>query len=159
MTRFSPCPSCERHVRVGSPACPFCSSELSVELEEPIYRPTKRLGRAAMLAFRTLVIGAAGAGVGCGAATGLEPPGDAGGGTVLVDSGSPATDAGPPTFDAGFDAGTTDAGFDAGMTDPPPIPAYGGPTPTPFDAGPEDGGPDDAGMPVGNLYGAPPIPG
>lgn len=169
MNRLSPCPCCERHVRAGSPACPFCSCELAPGFEAPIYRPTQRLGRAAMLAFRTLVIGAAGATVGCGASTGLEPPDD-GGATMLVDSGTARSDAGLDAgvdagFDAGFDSGTViaaygappppDAGVDSG-TDPTPIPAYGTPSPI-FDAG-SDAAMDLDGGGTGNLYGAPPDP-
>ena len=159
--RLSPCLRCARHVRVGSSECPFCAAFLPPGFEEPIFvQPARRLGRAAVLAFRTLVIGAAGVTTGCGAGTGLDLSRDA---AALVDAA--AIDSGAPGLDAGRDAGS-DAGLDSSM----PIAMYGGPIPEPdagFDSGPEINVPTygapaplfdagaDADAPVGYLYGAP----
>lgn len=156
MKPLLPCPSCDRHVRFDTPDCPFCAAPLpEVPAQAPYLKPAGRLGRAAVLAFRTMVIGAAG--VGCGASTGPDLP-DAE--MIAEDGGAPAADggavdAGPGEFDAGFDAGgaialyggpmPADAGFDSGLG---PAPAYGTPAPI------EDAGVDSGG--VGNLYGAPP---
>ncbi len=146
---LTPCPACSRHVHTGSTACPFCAASLDPVREAPIFRASPRVGRAAILAFRTLALGAAGCGV-------AHVPGtDAG--VIATDTGVEPDDAGVVAADAGEDAGTIvamyggpvpppDAGFDAGGA----IALYGGPTPA-LDAGPDE----DAGS-VMNLYGAPP---
>lgn len=155
---LAPCTRCDRHVRADASRCPFCDAPYLAPAPAP-FVPTPRVGRAALLAFRTLAIGAAGATAGCGASTGLDDgtadaaPGleDAG----ATDAGVAPTDAGTPLPDAGFDAGTIpiplygaaplDAGTDAGV-----LAMYGGPTP--FDAGTDGGG-------AMALYGGPtPIP-
>lgn len=61
MAQLEPCPSCARHVRVQSSACPFCRTALSDSFRAtpPRARP-RRLGRAAMFA-----VGAALATPGC----------------------------------------------------------------------------------------------
>lgn len=50
---LTPCPSCQRHVRVSEEACPFCATSLpaSVKARPAPQLPTQRLGRAALLAF------------------------------------------------------------------------------------------------------------
>lgn len=145
---LTPCPSCARHVRTGSSECPFCAACLDPARDAPIFRAPPRAGRAAILAFRTLALGAAGCGV-------AHVPGtDAG--VVATDTGVEPEDAGVVAPDAGpEDAGLvamyggpppSDAGFDAGGA----IALYGGPAPE-LDAGPDE----DAGA-VMNLYGGPP---
>lgn len=165
MSRLVPCTACARHVRVDEGACPFCDAAMDGAHDPVIERPG-RIGRAAILAFRTLAVGAAGATVGCGSTTGLELDDAmvvrADAGPEADDAGTTPTDAGPPAMDAGYDAGTdaggiialyggpmpADAGTDAGAG---VVPAYGGPFPV------EDAG-SDAGWDGGgavNLYGAP----
>lgn len=150
MTRLFPCPTCQRHVRCDD-RCPFCGGALPTHIVVAA-EPAARLGRAAIMTFRTAALAAVGATtVACGASTGLGDPDDAGADAGVVPSGVDAGfDAGAPP---GVDAGplpTMDAGFDAGVS---VIPAYGVPPPPP----PLDAGPDDAGGSVA-LYGDPSPP-
>lgn len=50
-----PCPSCHRHVRLGSGACPFCASALPESPELVPNAPTGSLKRAALFVFATTV--------------------------------------------------------------------------------------------------------
>lgn len=163
MHAFEPCPDCARHVRVDERACPFCGVAVTLRAR-PVRRPPRRLGRAAMFAVRTAILGAAGATGACGSATGLEDP--------IHRSDAAAADAGrrPDAGPVVSDAGAEDAGGAIAMygTPPPPmdggpsdaggeIALYGGPAPV------EDAGADagfDAGPPVVPAYGGPtPVPG
>jgi hypothetical protein len=108
---LSPCPKCERHVRVSEEACPFCGAAL-----EEAFRgraapraPRVRMGRAALYAFGTSAMTMAAA---CGGAE------------ISPDAGPPIVDAayGGPPVDGGGDARAGDADFDA-MGEP----TYGGP--------------------------------
>ena len=155
MHAFEPCPDCARHVRVDARDCPFCGAAVALEAR-PVRRPPRRLGRAAIFAARTVLIGATGAA--CGSATGLEDPihrSDAGS-APLADAASPSrADAGVERIDAGWEP---DAGRDAGGS----VALYGAPAPV-IDAGeaPLYGGPPsedagtDAGPGVVPAYGAP----
>jgi hypothetical protein len=142
MTQLLPCSGCSRHVRASDRVCPFCGEALPLSLQK-VALPTKRLGRAATMAFGVAIAASA-----CGG--GVTPGSDAGsdGGQPGVDSGSQMEDAGG-TPDAGT-APDEDAGSDAGGGI---VPAYGG-------IPPADAGNDrrDAGGGVVALYGAPPSP-
>ncbi|MBZ0119122.1 MAG: hypothetical protein K8H88_19155 [Sandaracinaceae bacterium] len=135
-----PCSSCARHVRASERRCPFCTAALAPPRELPQLVRIGGLGRAAGEAGRRDREEG-------GAATGLAPIPEQDAAVVDAgrDSGPAASDAGPPSMDASFDAG-----LDAG---PQIITLYGGPTPIFEDGGPDDD--DDAGS-VGDLYGAPP---
>ena len=52
MAQLEPCPTCSRHVRVASDACPFCGAALSDTFRGTRRRPAagSRLGRAALFA-------------------------------------------------------------------------------------------------------------
>ncbi len=166
---LAPCPACRRHLRGDETLCPFCAACVE-PTAAPIFRATPRMGRAAMLAFRTLAIGAAGATAGCGASHGrdddaaIEDGGDDAAVPAPPDAGTDAGElpaplyGGPTLMDAGFDAGVLamyggptpeDAGTDAGGA----VALYGGPTPVPVD---RDAG-DDGGAVVA-AYGAPGTP-
>jgi hypothetical protein len=60
---FFPCPSCERHVKRGDGACPFCGGAIASAPPLPA-RPAARLARSAL--FAATAIGAAVAGTACG---------------------------------------------------------------------------------------------
>ncbi|MEZ4389919.1 MAG: hypothetical protein R3A48_02395 [Polyangiales bacterium] len=53
---LSPCPACQRHVRVDAPSCPFCASDLA-GAALPVIPDAggARLTRAALFAFATTV--------------------------------------------------------------------------------------------------------
>jgi len=161
-------------VRARSELCPFCETPLELA-PQVVRRSPGRLGRAAIFAFRTLVIGSAGATVGCGASSGLTVPDGAvtspDAGRSLRDGGPDAGRPPPPRRDAGVDGGF-DGGFDGGSDAGGIVAAYGGPvlldggpsnvpaygTPPPpilADAGDSDAGWDGGGSIV-NLYGAAP---
>lgn len=70
MSHLAPCPQCLRHVRVDASTCPFCEGALALDATPPAL-PTRRLGRAAMVAFGTVVATAAAAACGNG-----RPPAD-----------------------------------------------------------------------------------
>lgn len=62
MSSLAPCVSCQRHVRVTEPACPFCGAALPEDFAgRAVPGTTARLSRAALVAFATL-----GAAAGCG---------------------------------------------------------------------------------------------
>jgi len=90
--QLTPCPECARHVRAGERACPFCG-HVARFVAPPVPRSPGRLGRAAIFAFRTAVIGAAGATTACGSATGLIDPEhvDAGASNINLYGGPPST--------------------------------------------------------------------
>jgi len=136
-----PCPSCNRHIRTGEHACPFCGSAISASIAaKAIPGATQRLSRAAAFAFTATL-----AMTHCG--PGTTPPAadaaaDADGGVAPL-YGAPA-DATPDT------APTPDATADAARDDGGPVPLYGAPADVTV---PQDNGPGDGG--VAPLYGAP----
>jgi len=137
--RLLPCPACDRHVRIIESFCPFCGATLPLSYQGvgAARVPTRRLGRAAIVAFGAAAL------IGCG---GDDAPADTGTGDTGV--------ADTSTGDTGTaDTGTADTGMM--MPDTSIAPAYGAPA----DVGPVDSGLDaaDDGA-VGNLYGAPPEP-
>src|SRR5690606_6703274 len=69
MIHLVPCPSCSRHVRTHETSCPFCAAPLELSGAPPRRLPPMRLGRAATLAFGTL-LGASALVTGCGGSTG-----------------------------------------------------------------------------------------
>jgi hypothetical protein len=71
MSALVPCPSCNRHVRAGESACPFCSASLSHPACEGRCSSAhgRRLSRAALFAMG----GAALLGAACGSGV-VAPP-------------------------------------------------------------------------------------
>ena len=57
MTHLSPCPACQRHVRVSEPSCPFCGVTLELGATPAPVLPKTRLGRAATFAFGATLAG------------------------------------------------------------------------------------------------------
>jgi hypothetical protein len=59
MSTLTPCPSCNRHVRVGDAACPFCGSAVAVApaAAASAAGPRGRLGRAALFAAGATLLG------------------------------------------------------------------------------------------------------
>jgi hypothetical protein len=81
MSHLTPCPGCERHVRVHEAACPFCKTALDLANVPPPALPTARLGRAALFAFGvTLAAGAGTTACGDGSGPGPGSGGSGGGG-------------------------------------------------------------------------------
>lgn len=107
-----PCPACQRHVRLGSPSCPFCSAN-TAELDDATPEVgSARLSSLAVMTFRATALGVALAA--CGGETGPKPPPAATGGSSAHGgsdsgvSGSGGVDgSGGSTISVG---GTTDAG-------------------------------------------------
>jgi hypothetical protein len=118
--RFTPCPSCTRHVKVGDGVCPFCGA--STPRAQAAAMPRGRLSRAALLAA-----GAAGA-------LAMTDCGSSGGTATTPDGSPPLADSGTPTDD---DSGTPEASATA-------QPFYGAISPPLPDAeSPTDGGSKD----------------
>jgi hypothetical protein len=152
-----PCLSCQRHIRVSDPRCPFCGAALSLEQQASASPalPSRRLGRAALFTFGATLIGAAACSDGSGGGK------DAGRDTPAAD-GSAGQGGGAGTGGSGGQGGSggSDAGADRAGT--------GGQSGS--DAGGGSGGRDatgDGDGPVGSggiappygiapLYGAPP---
>lgn len=174
-----PCPSCQRHVRVGESACPFCKGALSSAATSRVTAgPTQRLGRAAIFAFSASLAAA-----GCsddgstmalyGApADVVQPTDNASTDSTATDSAtndSATTDVQDAArADATTDATTTDRGP---ADDGGPVPLYGAPADVvqPTDRGPQDDGsvmalygiaPPDSGADgaIGVRYGTPALP-
>src|SRR3954467_8631752 len=59
MSTLTPCPSCNRHVRVGDVACPFCGAAVAVAPSPAASGPglRGRLGRAALFAAGATLMG------------------------------------------------------------------------------------------------------
>jgi hypothetical protein len=134
MAHFLPCPGCSRHVRASDAACPFCGAGLPLSLrsQKPVL-PTKRLGRAATLAFGAAL--AAGSTAGCAEIT---TPSEDSGVNEMEDAGGVVALYGAASIDAGEseDAGQSVALYGAPAPEdagPSVTPAYG--APAPFDAG------------------------
>lgn len=130
MSALLPCPSCARHVRRSETSCPFCACTLSLAHAPPRPMPTERLGRAALMAFTTLV---ASGSVGCtqthetdGGLDAHVEAFDAYRGSDSATYGG-AVDIGPPP-DVGRDAGPTDAAS-AECPDTNFVGMYGSPPP------------------------------
>src|SRR5687768_17224450 len=59
MTNLHPCPSCFRHVRASSDACPFCQTALMPTKAVRSGPSGRRLGRYAAFTFQTGLVAAA----------------------------------------------------------------------------------------------------
>lgn len=59
MTNLHPCPSCLRHVRASSEACPFCQTALKPTKAARSAPSGRRLGRYAAFTFQTGLVAAA----------------------------------------------------------------------------------------------------
>lgn len=149
-----PCPSCNRHIRTGERACPFCGASISASLaSKAIPGATQRMSRAAAFAFTATLTMA-----NCGPGTTPAPTPDAAADaddmevSVMPLYGSPV-DASPDTTPP------PDATADVVNDNGGPMPLYGAPA----DAGPapdvegRDGAVRDNGGVV-PLYGAVPAP-
>jgi len=62
MNSLIPCPSCLRHVRASSTACPFCEATLDPEAAPRRPPSARRLGRFAAFTFQSGLVAAA---IGC----------------------------------------------------------------------------------------------
>lgn len=149
-----PCPSCHRHVRSGSPLCPFCEASLG-GAERPDDAPdTRGWKRAAIFTF--------------GAALSLTACSSTTTGSDASAQDTPASDTAvmdTSTSDVGGPDATDDRPSDTGFDNGGVMPPYGIP---PTDAAVDNGGiappygiaPTDAGPPDDGSfkadYGAPP---
>jgi len=59
-SRLSPCPSCTRHVKVGSAACPFCGGEVPTNVPLRAMPTSRPLSRAAILLAGAAAVSACG---------------------------------------------------------------------------------------------------
>jgi len=161
------CGECRRHVRRRDSRCPFCRSEIPAALamspERPL--PTRRLSRAALMAFAAASLGTACGGKSTDSSqTNVGDPGNSGGTTGVLGAGGATAggglrggilpSGGAPVYGAPFGPGGAfgSGGFlgAGGFSVPPPPPPYGAPPPPPpltdgspgFDAGrsPSSGG-------------------
>jgi hypothetical protein len=128
--RFTPCPSCARHVRSGDSKCPFCGGEV-LHVNVPARVTVGRLSRSAL--FAASAAGLALATTNCGSMSssyGGPPCATADGSdTCVVEAGVLPVD----------DAVAEDASEDAADS--------GSSTPDAGEAGPNEGGSDGAVMP------------
>ncbi len=131
-----PCPSCRRHVKSGTSACPFCDASLGVPFAADVLPDTRGWKRAAVFSFGLAVAS-------CG-------------GTTTSSTG----DATPPdavTDTAGDTAADQPAEVGADVARDVPADDNGGVAP-PYGIAPKDAGvPDDNGSMKAD-YGAPPPP-
>lgn len=128
-TPLVPCSGCQRHVRAGSVACPFCGVKVEGGAARvvPSAPVGKRLTRAAMFTFgAALAVAACGGSSTTEGATDAGAAGDGAKSDAATDDGGVQALYGLPPPDA-----AADTGYDAGNVQPP----YGLP---PMDAG--DGG-------------------
>jgi hypothetical protein len=99
--RFTPCPGCERHVKEGDGACPFCGASVPRPPAQAVVRG--RMSRAALLAASAagaLALGGPLTGVSATEGCLGSPPGDLGtgsstplyGGTAVPAEGGPGDD-------------------------------------------------------------------
>jgi len=58
-SRLSPCPSCTRHVKVGSSACPFCGGDVPIDVPARPMPSTRPLTRAAIMFASVAAVSAA----------------------------------------------------------------------------------------------------
>lgn len=103
MSQLAPCPACARHVRIAEAQCPFCSASLDLSATPSPALPSRRLSRAAILAFGA-ALAAGVTTVGCGS----DDDGGGNGGTGGQSTGGASSGGGS----AG--AGGTDGGAGSG---------------------------------------------
>ena len=60
MSHLTPCPECNRHVRIVERVCPFCACTLALAATPEPRLPRTRLGRSATFAFGASLLSAAG---------------------------------------------------------------------------------------------------
>lgn len=70
---LSECPSCQRHVRCGERACPFCGARVTSLMRVLEYRLVTRLSRSQLLSLGTAMT-AAGFALGCNEETATPRP-------------------------------------------------------------------------------------
>lgn len=118
MTELTPCPSCQRHVRATSAACPFCHAALVPGGGGRRGPSGRRLGRYASFTFQSSLVAAA---IACNddslvSGTGGQPgTGGAGTGGLTASGGASSTGgvaSGGDAFggDGGQDGGTGGSG-------------------------------------------------
>jgi hypothetical protein len=144
MSRLHPCPSCNRHVRAGDAACPFCGTALAAAPPRVPGAPALlgRLGRAALFAAGATLLGAGActdskcAHATCGAGLAGTSGGGAGGsaGAAGGSAGAGAGSAGAAGGSAG--AAGNDAGTDAVSPHDGPVAIYSAAFPPPEEAEP-----------------------
>ena len=109
-SQLAPCPSCTRHFKVGSAACPFCGGEVPTSVPQRGIAAGRPLTRAALVFAGSAVVAA------CSSSSGGGEPLPAYGVAIIPDGGQ---------YDAAYgvfvhpDAGNTGAGSGN------PLPAYG----------------------------------
>jgi hypothetical protein len=102
-SRLTPCPGCQRHVKLGPPVCPFCGVEVPVHVPARAAPAGRPLSRAAIVFASAAVVTA------CSSSTTPPETKDA-----EVDTGHAVAAYGVAIHeDAGADAGVVvhDAGF------------------------------------------------
>jgi hypothetical protein len=107
MSELSPCPSCNRHVRVEETACPFCNGALPARPRDQMPATARpRLSRAALFTAGATLLGAAACSsssnntdAGAGGTGGTHQDGAAGTGGHGGSGGQDAGDAGPSGTD------------------------------------------------------------
>jgi hypothetical protein len=124
--RFTPCPSCARHVKLGDSTCPFCGEHVP-HVTAQARMAVGRLSRSALfaasaagLAITTLDCGSMGTDYGnpCTTANGSDTC------TLTVEDAAPedastdAADSGSSTADASAEAGPTEGGSDGAAVPP-----------------------------------------
>ena len=106
MRTLSPCPACQRHVRVTEEACPFCGAAIpraAARGTEAVARLRGRPSRAAIFAAGATLAGLSA----CSSST---PGGDAGvSGAAGMSAGGQGGDAGGAAGAGGRDGGSNDA--------------------------------------------------
>lgn len=133
MNHLVPCPNCDRHVRQSETACPFCSTELSLQHLSPPVLPRGRLGRAATFAFGASLVGATSL-VACGGESETTKSGN--GGTT--------SHGGSSTAGAGGSSAGTFNGIGGNIAQPYGVPPFGGSAQPTYGA-PPFGGTDNVG--------------
>jgi hypothetical protein len=132
--RFTPCPSCARHVKQSDSRCPFCGNEVP-----PVNAPSARVAVGRLSRSALFAAGAAGLALattdcgsmssdyggppcpanGCGDVEVNAPFGDASGEAASEDASGDATDGSPSTPDADAgEAGPTEGGSDGAVMPP-----------------------------------------
>ncbi len=138
MPHLSPCPGCQRHVRIDEHACPFCGGALPTTFRgaSPPTLPARDLTRAALFAFTAAIAG-------------CDDPGS----TADIYGGPPAEQPAPPPQpqpQAQQQVPSTPQAQPLPADDPGATgEAYGAP-PAPAEPPPPDPGT------VGHIYGGPP---
>lgn len=110
MSQLTPCPACARHVRISEAECPFCSAALDLSATPSPALPSRRVSRAAILAFgAALAAGVTGAG--CGG----DGDGGGSGGTAGQSSGGATSGGGTSSGGTGATDGSAGSGGSAGQ--------------------------------------------